>query len=281
MTLRAFVAWMTLVAVGSTPAANLEQGIALYWSGRYAETIEILELAQKTDLRDDEQIECLKYLGFSQVAVGDNDAARKVFADLLAQDPRHILDKEVVSPKIVKVFESARSELIESLFQQGKATYFEKQYAATRRTMNRILALDPAHALAKEYSQLASEQEVLIKKTAALEGERQVLSPSPAEPDDRIYHQTGGITPPVLTSSVNPKYPASARRSGKQGTVVMTVVIGSRGSVQEVTIVRPLSPALDRAAVAAVKRWRYRPATKDGRAVAVYSVVNLQFRLDR
>lgn len=265
---------------------SLERGIALYWSGQYEETIDVLTRAQRHDeLRNDEKIECLKYIGFSYVAVGDEQGARDAFAELLASDPHHELDESLVSPKIVRQFEASRTRLVEDLFQQGKMRYFDNEYAAARMSMSRVLALDTSHALAREYLQLASEQEELIEKTAALN--RQSSTPPPKEqplepvPDDRVYRLTGQISPPVLLSHVKPDYPLSARRAGKQGKAVITLVIGIDGAVTEAKIIRGLSPDLDQAALEAVRRWRYRPARMNGRPVAVYRIVNLDFQLDR
>ena len=66
-----------------------------------------------------------------------------------------------------------------------------------------------------------------------------------------------------------PAYPASARRLGEQGEVRLDVHVGADGSVLDIRLrASSGSPALDRSAMEAVRRWRFSPATVDGEPVA-------------
>jgi protein TonB len=66
-----------------------------------------------------------------------------------------------------------------------------------------------------------------------------------------------------------PSYPAAARRMSEQGEVRLDVHVGADGSVIDVQVrASSGSPALDRSAMDAVRRWRFRPATVDGQAVS-------------
>ena len=66
-----------------------------------------------------------------------------------------------------------------------------------------------------------------------------------------------------------PAYPASARRLGEQGEVRLDVHVGADGSVLDIRLrTSSGSPALDRSAIEAVRRWRFSPATVDGEPVA-------------
>jgi protein TonB len=88
------------------------------------------------------------------------------------------------------------------------------------------------------------------------------------------------MKPPVLISKIQPDYPSAERRAGREGTVIVTAVVGNDGAVREPKVIRSVSPALDAAAVHAVMQWRYRPALLDDREVAVYTVVRLSFDLN-
>jgi protein TonB len=87
----------------------------------------------------------------------------------------------------------------------------------------------------------------------------------------------GDVRAPVLLTRIDPDYPEAARRAHLEGTLILEAVITASGSVQEVRVLRTLSPLLDEAAVRAVRQWRYRPATLDGRAVSVYLTVTVRF----
>lgn len=88
-----------------------------------------------------------------------------------------------------------------------------------------------------------------------------------------------GVTPPVATSMPDPVYPETARRIHSEGDVILEAVIGEDGAVREVRVLRSVNPLLDRAAVEALTRWRYRPARIGERTVAVYLEVRISFRL--
>ena len=86
------------------------------------------------------------------------------------------------------------------------------------------------------------------------------------------------VEAPVRRKSVDPEYPAEARRGWIQGTVALDIVIGSNGKVEDVAIVRSV-PLLDDAAIEAVRQWEYHPAVIEGRAVPVVMTVGLGFSL--
>jgi protein TonB len=78
-----------------------------------------------------------------------------------------------------------------------------------------------------------------------------------------------------------PDYPFSERSSGREGIVTVRVLVGTDG-VPESVAVRSTSgsAAFDSAAVKAVKRWRFSPATKGGVPVPSYFDVRVKFRLE-
>jgi periplasmic protein TonB len=83
---------------------------------------------------------------------------------------------------------------------------------------------------------------------------------------EHVYGRKDGVEPPKITYSRYPEYPT--RNSGKEGTVVLSLVVGSNGLPREITVARSLAPDLDQAAIEAVKEWKFAPGTKDGRPVA-------------
>lgn len=87
------------------------------------------------------------------------------------------------------------------------------------------------------------------------------------------------VDPPRLTWAPNPKYPKSARNVGHQGTSILNLVVGTDGKPHDITIVRPLDGELDAFALAAVQKWRYRPALRDGEPVEVQVHARVRFRL--
>jgi protein TonB len=77
-----------------------------------------------------------------------------------------------------------------------------------------------------------------------------------------------------------PRYPWISRRRGEQGRVVLEVAVAADGRAKEVRVKRSSGSArLDRAALAAVRAWRFKPALSYGRAVAGRIDVPIVFRL--
>ena len=88
-----------------------------------------------------------------------------------------------------------------------------------------------------------------------------------------------GVKSPVIIREVKPKYTDSAKSRGVQGSVEVKAVVLSDGTVGDVEVTKPLDSDLDQAAIEATKQWRFRPGTKDGKAVDVEVQIELTFTL--
>jgi len=81
----------------------------------------------------------------------------------------------------------------------------------------------------------------------------------------------------LLAQPVDPVYPDAAKASGQRGSVVLQVFIGRDGAVQDAKFLQG-SLVFARAAIDAVKQWRFKPYSMNGRAVSVQSVITLNFK---
>ena len=81
-----------------------------------------------------------------------------------------------------------------------------------------------------------------------------------------------------LATNAEPKYPASMLRAGVGGTVVVLAEVDANGNPVEVRVVeRSGERELDRAALTAVRQWRFEPAMRNGKAVATSVKVPVDF----
>ena len=79
-----------------------------------------------------------------------------------------------------------------------------------------------------------------------------------------------------------PRYPAAALRRGESGTVLVRVEVDTAGMPAGVALVqRSGSRDLDRAAMEAVREWRFQPAQRNGKAIAASLVIPIDFKADR
>ena len=83
-----------------------------------------------------------------------------------------------------------------------------------------------------------------------------------------------------LIYRVEPDYTSDAREKQITGTVMLGVTVGHDGAVQNIQIKKSLFPSLDESATAAVRKWRFEPAMKDGQPVSMYIQVEFYFSPD-
>jgi periplasmic protein TonB len=89
----------------------------------------------------------------------------------------------------------------------------------------------------------------------------------------------GSLTPPAILSKTEPEYSEDARKARVQGTVVLYVVVDQRGQPQNIQLRQSLGLGLDERAMEAVSRWRFKPATANGRPISSPVLVEVFFRL--
>jgi protein TonB len=84
----------------------------------------------------------------------------------------------------------------------------------------------------------------------------------------------------LASSELQPPYPASEQRAENEGSVTVRIQIGTDGRVKSVEKVRGASDAFFRATEQqALRHWRFKPATIDGRPVESRKTMTVHFRL--
>ena len=83
--------------------------------------------------------------------------------------------------------------------------------------------------------------------------------------------------PPVPVRTVAPDYPDELRRDGVSGLVMVKCQIDAQGNVTETEIEKSSNPAFEKPAVAALKKWKFKPAKQDGQAVAIKVSIPIKF----
>ncbi len=87
------------------------------------------------------------------------------------------------------------------------------------------------------------------------------------------------ITNPIPVFRPEPMYSEAARKAKLSGMVVVSLVVDATGHTRDIHVLSPLGLGLDEEAVAAAKRWRFKPGTKDGQPVNVMAQIQITFRL--
>jgi TonB family protein len=94
------------------------------------------------------------------------------------------------------------------------------------------------------------------------------------------YRVGFGVSPPQKISGAAPVYTELARRSRVTGIVIVEAIIDEQGNVVNAGALKGLPMGLDKAAVEAVKTWKFKPALKEGKPVKVYYVLTVNFQVE-
>ena len=107
-------------------------------------------------------------------------------------------------------------------------------------------------------------------------------SPPTRPSDTASAPDSGNSSAPVPINRRAPTYPREALRRGVGGTVRVQVSVSADGSVDRMEVAESSGDRfLDRAAMEAVRRWRFTPAMRNGQPVAATIVVPLEFNPGR
>jgi len=97
-----------------------------------------------------------------------------------------------------------------------------------------------------------------------------------ASPQERPSKE---VSTPQVVREYKPDYPDSAKKKGLRGSVELEVVVKKDGTVGDVKVKKSLDAELDEEAVKAMKKWEFKPGTKDGKPVDVLVDVEMTFNL--
>ena len=105
----------------------------------------------------------------------------------------------------------------------------------------------------------------------------QPSAPSADQNDDETVYDIGpGVTPPRVVKQVNPRY-STSKGVRAVGSVIIALVVSSKGLPKDPHVVKGIDTDLDQSAVDAVKEWRFAPAQKNDKPVAVRVSVEIRF----
>ena len=91
----------------------------------------------------------------------------------------------------------------------------------------------------------------------------------------------GELLAPVATEKSDPGYPLELIRANVHGMVTLYAVIHSDGKVGDIRVLNSPDERLDSYAAQALARWKFVPAVRAGKPVALEAVVMIPFRVRR
>jgi protein TonB len=103
--------------------------------------------------------------------------------------------------------------------------------------------------------------------------------PPPAVDTDGPIMVGGEVKAPEKLVAPQPQYTEIALKARIQGVVIVQAIIDREGNVTNVKVLKGLPMGLEEAAVDAIKQWRFKPATLNGKPVTVYFNLTVNFKL--
>ena len=94
--------------------------------------------------------------------------------------------------------------------------------------------------------------------------------------EEAVYDLGPGVAPPRVIKQVNPQY-STKRGVRVVGSVLIGLIVSSRGIPKDLHILKGLDKDVDQSALDAVQQWRFAPALKEGKAVAVRISLEIAF----
>jgi periplasmic protein TonB len=95
-----------------------------------------------------------------------------------------------------------------------------------------------------------------------------------------VYAVGPGISPPRPISSPQPDFPAVLGRGKhrRNGNCVLAFIVDEHGGVRDVQVTRSSDKRMNQQIIDTVKQWKFSPALKDGKPVAVRTSAEIDFR---
>ncbi|HYM78816.1 MAG TPA: energy transducer TonB [Candidatus Dormibacteraeota bacterium] len=137
-------------------------------------------------------------------------------------------------------------------------------------TRERVLLISVLFGVFSAATVLAQQEGETASKPASGE---QASEPAPTR-----VRVSSGVQSGLLIKKVAPQYPESARSDGIQGTVILRATISKGGEIKDLELISG-EPTLAKAAIKAVKKWKYKPYILQGQPVEVETQIQVNFTL--
>jgi TonB family protein len=98
-------------------------------------------------------------------------------------------------------------------------------------------------------------------------------------PEEQPFKVGGEVKAPKPTYAPPPQFSEAARAAKHDGTVELGLIVKADGTPGDIWVKKKTGFGLDQQAVQTARQWRFRPATKDGKPVAVITSIEMSFKL--
>jgi TonB family protein len=292
--MRALAMIIVLTGAPSVVVAQDALSVArdLYASAAYAEALAELARVESTAPEPATKRDADAYRTFCLVALGRDTEAQALAESLVRSDPALSIDQfPDASPRIAAMFASVRRrvlpELVKDEFRAARALAAAGAPEAESR-LRHVRQLLDATQQAGAWDETLSDVQLIVdgflelahtaeQRNAAAEATAPAAPPELPSPLPAVVSSStdAGIVAPIAIFQPGPIIPPALLMLVRQlhRTSTIDVLINERGTVEDVTVKQSVTPAYDALIVAAARRWRYKPALKNGVPIKFVSSV--------
>lgn len=127
---------------------------------------------------------------------------------------------------------------------------------------------------------LAADLEVAAGAGGALAGFGEVRALAAVEAVEQDAFDVADLEKrPEAISQIAPAYPSELRKARIEGSVTLVFILDETGRVEDPRVENSSRPEFEKPALDAIRKWRFRPGEKDGKAVRSYIRVPIRFRV--
>lgn len=270
-------------ALGSAAVlgGNVATARDLYASARYDEALAVLNGLLGGDRLSSPELKVIEqYRSLCLLALGRGDEAEAAIASVVTADPFYKPSEEEASPRVRNTFAEVRERLLPGLatsrYAIAKRSYEEKDWEDAKRQFKELITLlnDPQmngragdlRVLAQGFLDLATA--AATPPPAPEPKPASVEPPRPAAPAAPLVFtgEEKGVVPPVTIRQELPTVPSSIMTTVRERGL-LEIVIDEQGRVISMALRSRVHPVYDSLLLTAVRDWKYRPATMNGRPV--------------
>ncbi len=280
----------TLATAVATAEDSLSQARELYAAASYEEALAALNHLRAAGLAVEDGPAVEQYRAFCLLALGRATEAEDAIAAVVTAVPLYSPSEADVSPRLRSAFSAVRRRVLPTVVQQkygeAKAAFDRKDYVAAEGGFAQVLRVlaDPdmtlmanqppladLRTLAKGFQDLSAVAAVPLPDPAPALPEPQPASNPPPHPKS-VYTvaDTNVMQPVIVRQSLPPT------QLGRKAQGIVEVVIDEKGSVEMALIRESIDQAYDSRALEAIRKWRYKPATRDGVPVKFRKLVQIK-----
>jgi TonB family protein len=143
-------------------------------------------------------------------------------------------------------------------------------------TVRRLREGDNSH---RQLAKIQSKEEVDPSIDFGTVDRKAALATTDAFDSKREEALPSDIRPPVPIKTINAQYSPEARLKKIQGPVLLSLVVNENGTPESPRVIKSLGYGLDENAIDAAMQYRFHPATRAGKPVAVRITVDVNFKI--